>query len=73
MSKNKEIDRKQCFVCKKHITDDKEFVCTECYEKSLKELENSDLYKEIKKIDNPEWLSLLVIMVAIFWDKGETK
>lgn len=73
MSKNKEIDRKQCFVCKKHITDDKEFVCTECYEKSLKELENSDLYKELQKENVPIWLTALFLVGMFSDDKGETK
>ncbi len=68
-----EIDKKVCVICKTQIADEKEYVCTECYEKSLKELKNNELYQEIKKIDDSDWFMGVVIMWALFGSKGETK
>lgn len=67
------IDKKVCVICKNQIADEKEYVCTQCYEKSLKELKNNELYQEIKKIDGSDWFMGVVIMWALFGSKGETK
>ena len=66
-----DLDKTTCVVCKSKITDEKEYICTECYEKSLKGLENNELYQQIKKIDNSDWLMGLIIMFALFGMKGE--
>lgn len=68
-----EIDKKVCVICKKQIVDKKEYICTECYEKSLKELKDNELYQEIKKIDDSDWFMGVVTMWALFGNKGETK
>lgn len=68
-----EIDKKVCVICKNQIADEKEYVCTECYEKSLKEIKNNELYQEIKKIDDSDWFMGVVIMWALFGSKGEDK
>ena len=68
-----EINKKTCVICKKPITDDKEYICTECYNKNLEELKDNELYQEIKKIDNSEWFMGVVIMWALFGNKGENK
>lgn len=66
-----EIDKKVCVSCKKQITDEKEYICTECYGKSLEELKENELYQKIKKIDNYDWFIGAVIMWALFGNKGE--
>ena len=64
-----EIDKKTCVICKKPITDEKEYICSECYNKSLKELKDNELYQEIKKIDSPEWFAGAIILFALFGNK----
>ena len=66
-----EIDEKTCVCCKKQITDEKKYICTECYNKNLEELKDNELYQEIKKIDNYDWFIGVVIMWALFGSKGE--
>ena len=68
-----EIDKKICVCCKKQITDEKEYICTECYNKNLEELKDNELYQEIKKIDNSDWFIGAIIMWALFGNKGENK
>jgi hypothetical protein len=67
------IDKKVCVCCKTQITDGKEYICTECYNKSLEELKDNELYQEIKKIDDHGWVMGVVIMWALFGNKGENK
>lgn len=65
-----EIDKKTCVICKKPITDEKEYVCTECYNKSLEDLKDNELYQELKKNDIPIWIVGALIAFALK-DKGE--
>ena len=48
-----DINKKICVICKKQITDDKEYVCAECYNKSLEGLKDNELYQEMKKKQYP--------------------
>ena len=66
-----EIDKKVCVICKKQIVDEKEYVCTECYEKSLKELKNNELYQDMKKNDIPIWMAGAMLAFALLGDKGD--
>lgn len=66
-----EIDKKVCVICKKQIVDEKEYVCKECYEKSLKELKNNELYQEMKKNDIPIWIVGAMLAFAFMKDKEE--
>lgn len=65
-----EIDNKTCFVCKNKITDEKEYICTDCYNKSLEELKHNELYKEIKKLEGEEWFCGMVMLFALFGKWG---
>lgn len=64
-----EIDKKICVICKQPIIDEKEYICTECYNKSLEELKDNELWKEIQKIDNPEWFVGAIIVFALLGNK----
>lgn len=66
-----EIDKKICVCCKKQITDEKEYICTECYNKNLEELKTNKLYEEVKNITDTEWLMGIVVLFALFGNKGE--
>lgn len=44
-----EIDKKTCLLCKKKIEDKEEYFCKECYEKSLEEAKQSELFKHLEK------------------------
>ena len=68
-----EIDKKICVCCKKQITDEKEYICTECYNKNLEELKDNELYQEVKKIDNYDWFIGAIIMWALLGNKGENE
>lgn len=66
-----EIDKKTCVICKKPITDDKEYICKECYEKSLEEAKRSEFWQELQKIDNSDWFLGAMLVFALFSIKGE--
>ena len=66
-----DIDKKVCVICKKPITDEKEYICTECYNENLEQLKNNKLYEEVKNITDTEWLMGGVILFALFGNKGE--
>lgn len=65
-----EIDKKICLMCKEKITDDKEYICTECYNKSLKDLKDNELYQELKNNNIPIWIIGAMLIFALK-DKGE--
>lgn len=56
-----DINKKICVICKKQITDDKEYVCAECYNKSLEALKDNELYQEMKKNNIPSWMMLSIL------------
>ena len=60
-----EIDKKTCLLCKKKIEDENEYFCKECYEKSLEEAKQSELYQEIQKIDNHEWFIGAILLFGL--------
>ena len=61
-----QIDKKTCFVCKNKITDDKEYICTECYNKSLEKLKHDELYQKIKELEGEDWFCGVVMLFALF-------
>lgn len=66
-----EIDKKICIICKKQIEDEKEYVCTDCYNKSVEELKDNELYQELKKNNLPIWTIGALIAFGFMEDKGE--
>ena len=68
-----EIDKKVCIICKKQITDEKKYVCSECYKKSLEELKDNELYQELKKNDIPIWIIGAMLAFAFAKDNEEPK
>ena len=68
-----EIDKKVCVICKKQITDEKEYICTECYNKSREELKDNELYQELKKNDIPIWIIGAMLAFAFAKDNEEPK
>lgn len=65
-----ETNKKTCVICKKPITDEKEYICTECYNNSLEKIEDNGLYQELKKNDIPIWIIGAMLVFALK-DKGE--
>ena len=68
-----EMDKKICIICKKQIEDEKEYICSECYEKTLEEAKQNELWQELQKIDKPDWFLGAILVFALFGNKGENK
>ena len=64
-----DINKKICVICKKQITDDKEYVCDECYNKSLEAIKDNELYQEMKKNNIPSWMMFAMLMFTFMKDK----
>lgn len=64
-----DINKKICVICKKQITDNKEYVCAECYNKSLEGLKDNELYQEMKKNNIPSWMMLAMLMFTFMKNK----
>lgn len=58
---DKNIDKKVCVFCKKLILDEKEYVCTDCYEKAKKETKGLWLAQ-----DDSSWIIGLALIAGIF-------
>lgn len=64
-----DINKKICVICKKQITDNKEYVCAECYNKALEGLKDNELYQEMKKNNIPSWMMLAMLTFTFMKDK----
>ena len=54
------IDKKICIFCQKPITDDRLYICQDCSKKSVKELQETEMGKQISQ-DAMGWIILLCI------------
>lgn len=68
---NHRIYKKTCVICKNQIADEKEYICSECYNNSLEELKKNEFYQKLKKNNVPIWAMRLMIGFAFTKDKGE--
>ena len=58
---DKNIDKKVCVFCKKPILDEKEYVCTDCYENAKKETKDYGWAN-----NDSSWLIGLALIAGIF-------
>ncbi len=57
---DKNIDKKVCVICKNPILDEKEYVCTACYENAKKETKGIWLPQ-----DDSSWIIGLAVVVGL--------